>query len=163
VCEIYRDHRKHLFDLFTPSNNSNLRASDKEGQARVAVLFSGGIDSTIIAFFAHRSVYLHLNIRVIEEATLLAMVSRHLPLDEPIDLLNVAFENPRKMQIQVEGNINSLPKKQKKAKMRQMAHTVSGTAQGSNSYRVPDRVAGLEETEELRRLCPGRVWNFVSC
>ncbi|KIM84589.1 hypothetical protein PILCRDRAFT_6217 [Piloderma croceum F 1598] len=115
------------------------RSPDKEGQARVAVLFSGGIDSTILTFFAHR----------------------HLPIDEPIDLLNVAFENPRKMQIQVEGNIASLPKKQKKAKMRQMANTVSGTAQGSNSYRVPDRVTGLEETEELRRLCPGRVWNFV--
>jgi hypothetical protein len=165
VYEIYRDHREHLVGLLhicTPSNNFNLCASDKEGQARVAVLFSGGIDSTILTFFAHRSVYLNLSIRVIEEPLLLAMVSRHLPIDEPIDLLNVAFENPRKVQIQVEGNIASLPKKQKKAKMRQMANTVSGTAQGSNSYRVPDRVTGLEETEELRRLCPGRVWNFVS-
>jgi hypothetical protein len=92
----------------------------------------------------------------------MAMFSRHLPIDEPIDLLNVAFENPRKMQNEVEGNIASLPKKQKKAKMRQMANTVSVTTQSSNSYRVPDRVTGLEETEELRRLCPGRVWNFVS-
>ena len=28
-------------------------------------------------------------------------------------------------------------------------------------YLVPDRVAGLSELEELRRLCPGRQWNFV--
>lgn len=29
-------------------------------------------------------------------------------------------------------------------------------------YLVPDRSAGLCELEELRRLCPGRQWNFVS-
>ncbi|EEB87677.1 hypothetical protein MPER_14901, partial [Moniliophthora perniciosa FA553] len=26
---------------------------------------------------------------------------------------------------------------------------------------VPDRVTGLQELEELRRLCPDRIWNFV--
>lgn len=30
------------------------------------------------------------------------------------------------------------------------------------SYMVPDRVTGLQALEELRQLCPGRVWNFVS-
>ena len=30
------------------------------------------------------------------------------------------------------------------------------------SYNVPDRLTGLQEVEELRRLCPGRTWNFVS-
>jgi hypothetical protein len=29
------------------------------------------------------------------------------------------------------------------------------------SYLVPDRVTGLQELEELRRVCSGRVWNFV--
>ena len=29
------------------------------------------------------------------------------------------------------------------------------------SYLVPDRVTGLQELEELRRICPGRQWNFV--
>ena len=141
-------------------NNFNLCKSDKKGQARVAVLFSGGIDSTVLTFFAHRSVHLHLSMRTIEDAD---YGLRHIPIDEPIDLLNVAFENPRKIQIQAEGNIASLPKKQKKAKMRQMVNTVSRTTQNNNSYQVPDRVTGLEEAEELRRLCPGRVWNFVSC
>ena len=28
-------------------------------------------------------------------------------------------------------------------------------------YLVPDRITGLEEVEELRRLCPERRWNFV--
>lgn len=29
-------------------------------------------------------------------------------------------------------------------------------------YQVPDRITGLKEVDELRRLCPGRTWNFVS-
>jgi hypothetical protein len=28
-------------------------------------------------------------------------------------------------------------------------------------YSVPDRNTGLLELEELRRTCPGRIWNFV--
>jgi asparagine synthetase B (glutamine-hydrolysing) len=43
-------------------------------RARLAILFSGGLDCTIIAGMAHSIV----------------------PIGEPIDLLNVAFENPRK-------------------------------------------------------------------
>ena len=30
------------------------------------------------------------------------------------------------------------------------------------TYNVPDRGTGLQELEELRRLCPHRKWNFVS-
>lgn len=28
-------------------------------------------------------------------------------------------------------------------------------------YGVPDRITGEKSVEELRRLCPGRTWNFV--
>ncbi|KZP32325.1 hypothetical protein FIBSPDRAFT_1020784 [Athelia psychrophila] len=95
-------------------------------QARVAVLFSGGIDCTILAYFA----------------------SQNLPIDEPIDLLNVAFNNPRKLQAQA-----PTTKKKKKDKP-QPANA------NAPSYNVPDRLTGLQEVEELRRLCPGRTWNF---
>ncbi|KII93359.1 hypothetical protein PLICRDRAFT_35559 [Plicaturopsis crispa FD-325 SS-3] len=105
------------------------------GRSRVAVLFSGGIDSTIITYLAHR----------------------HLPVDEPIDLLNVAFENPRKISLQSEGNLGGLSKKAKNAKKRQSA----ANKKVDQSWLVPDRVTGLKEVEELRRLCPGRIWNFV--
>ncbi|KZV77010.1 hypothetical protein PENSPDRAFT_278247 [Peniophora sp. CONT] len=94
------------------------------GRARVAVLFSGGIDSTVCAFLAHR----------------------HVPLDEPIDLLNVAFENPRKLQARKPGR-----------KGRPAPVEVNGQI----DYMVPDRETGLQEVEELRRICPGRTWNFV--
>lgn len=88
---------------------------------------------------------------------------RHISLEEPIDLLNVAFENPRKRQVQLEGNIAALPKKQRKQYLK-----LTGAGSGSDdekqlsSYMVPDRVTGIQEVEELRRLCPGRVWNLVS-
>ncbi|KAJ3545305.1 hypothetical protein NM688_g5640 [Phlebia brevispora] len=111
------------------------REKQDEGKAHVAVLFSGGIDSTMIAYLAHW----------------------HIPPDEPIDLLNVAFENPRKMLVRAEGNIGGLPKREKKQKLK------NGTDYSAIEvdYSVPDRVTGLQELEELRSLCPGRIWNFV--
>ncbi|KAF9270438.1 hypothetical protein L218DRAFT_848553 [Marasmius fiardii PR-910] len=121
----------------------NLRVRDiprirPSKDARVAVLFSGGIDSTIIALLAHRQ--------------------GHIPLDEPIDLLNVAFENPRKIKLKVEGNIGGLSKREQKK--RTLQNDIDSKSEGT-SYMVPDRVTGLQELEELRRLCPGRRWNFV--
>ncbi|KAI0762808.1 asparagine synthase-domain-containing protein [Fomes fomentarius] len=111
------------------------RRESAPGSARVAVFFSGGIDSTMIAYLA----------------------DRHVDPDEPIDLLNVAFENPRKIAVKVEGNIYALPKREKKQKLRDPLDysTVKVT------YDVPDRITGLQEVEELRRLCPTRRWNFL--
>jgi len=81
-------------------------------------------------------------------------------MDEPIDLLNVAFENPRRIRIQKEGNPGGVPKKNRKVQ----PHRTESLKETSEkvSYLVPDRVTGLKELEELRRVCPGRVWNFVS-
>ena len=78
---------------------------------------------------------------------------RYIPADEPIDLLNVAFENPRK---QANG----------KGKAGVKDHTERQedvTPDPSTSYLVPDRKTGLEGLAELRRLCPHRTWNFVRC
>lgn len=85
-------------------------------------------------------------------------IHRHVDPQEPIDLLNVAFENPRKILVQAEGNIGGMPKREKKQKMRERMdyNTIDVT------YHVPDRATGLQELEELRRLCPHRTWNFVS-
>ncbi|KAF9454906.1 hypothetical protein P691DRAFT_799912 [Macrolepiota fuliginosa MF-IS2] len=106
-------------------------------EARVAILFSGGIDSTALCYFA----------------------DRHIPKDEPIDLLNVAFENPRKIKVQIEGNTGALPKHLKRERKKPQLN--GHATQYDTSYMVPDRLSGLEELEELRRVCPGRAWNFV--
>ncbi|KAL4069483.1 asparagine synthase-domain-containing protein [Scleroderma citrinum] len=111
--------------------------SGEQGKARVAVLFSGGIDSTMLAFLA----------------------DRHVPTDEPIDLLNVAFENPRKIQVRLNGNSGALPKRERQKQHKSVDMNV--TNRGPRSYLVPDRITGLQEVEELQRLCPGRTWNFV--
>jgi asparagine synthetase B (glutamine-hydrolysing) len=81
--------------------------------ARVAVLFSGGLDCTILARLCHDL----------------------LPLDQSIDLLNVAFENPR-------------------------IH--SKLQPGESPYELcPDRITGRSSHAELRQVCPGRLWRFV--
>ncbi|KAH9996543.1 asparagine synthase-domain-containing protein, partial [Russula vinacea] len=123
----------------SPSRDKARSASSVS--ARVAVLFSGGIDSTICAFLA----------------------AQHVPLDEPIDLLNIAFENPRKIRVQVDGNVGGIKKKKKKINALQNDRPIEGRVSGryDPDYLVPDRSAGLNELEELRRLCPGRQWNFV--
>jgi len=117
------------------SPSINEAGSARSVSARVAVLFSGGIDSTVCAFLAHR----------------------HVPPDEPIDLLNVAFENPRKIRLQIDGNVGGIKKALRRVKPKE--GLVSGRY--DPDYLVPDRSAGLSELEELRRLCPGRQWNFV--
>lgn len=90
--------------------------------AKIAVLFSGGLDCTILARLAHDT----------------------LPLHEPIDLLNVSFENPRV----------AAALKAKSAK--------ENTEMGSIYENCPDRITGRAGHAELRRVCPGRVWRFVA-
>ena len=81
--------------------------------AKAAVLFSGGLDCTILARLCHDL----------------------LPLEEDIDLLNVAFENPR-----VHGKLEA----------------------GVSPYELcPDRITGRDSHAELERVCPGRRWRFV--
>ena len=82
--------------------------------ARLAILFSGGLDCTLLARVAHDI----------------------LPLSFSIDLLNVAFENPRAM----------------KAK----ANDVS-------PYEIcPDRITGRTTFAELWSTCSARSWRFVA-
>lgn len=82
-------------------------------EASVAVLFSGGLDCTILARMCHDLI----------------------PLNKPIDLLNVAFENPR-----IHGKLDP----------------------GSSPFELcPDRITGRASHAELIKVCPGRAWQFV--
>jgi asparagine synthetase B (glutamine-hydrolysing) len=86
--------------------------------ARLAILFSGGLDCTVLARISHAL----------------------LPASEPIDLLNVAFQNPR-------------------------IHKASNTdaeAFEAALESCPDRVTGRASYAELCQVCPGRQWRFVA-
>jgi asparagine synthetase B (glutamine-hydrolysing) len=98
---------------------------------KVAILFSGGLDCTVVA----------------------RMTNDLLPAGDHIDLLNVAFENPRVVQA---------------AKARPNDKGVTVHSGGTDAQDIksayescPDRITGRKALEELRRVCPGRVWRFV--
>ncbi|CAK7234015.1 hypothetical protein SCUCBS95973_008792 [Sporothrix curviconia] len=81
---------------------------------RVAVLFSGGLDCTVLARMAHDV----------------------LPADQGIDLINVAFENPRVK-----------------------AHL----AEGADVYEAcPDRITGRASLAALQTACHDRAWRFLA-
>ena len=89
-----------------------------ESDTRVAVLFSGGLDCTVLARLSHDL----------------------LPPEHAIDLLNVAFENPR------------------------VAAQLHKEAKGApvDVYEAcPDRITGRKAFAELRKLCPERVFRFI--
>ena len=90
---------------------------------KVAVLFSGGVDCAVLARIAHDI----------------------LPQHFEIDLLNVAFENPRTVaaaKVAVQDKMIPYP---------------------DNPFAsCPDRLTGLSTYDELRRTCTGRLWRFVS-
>ncbi|OAV96015.1 hypothetical protein, variant [Puccinia triticina 1-1 BBBD Race 1] len=88
-----------------------------EHDSKVAILFSGGLDCTTLAFLAHF----------------------HVPLGESIDLVNVAFENPRAASNARRNNKVINP----------------------DVFSVPDRHTGEESWKELCQLTPGRTWRFV--
>ncbi|KAK8196733.1 hypothetical protein M8818_006900 [Zalaria obscura] len=82
----------------------------------LAVLFSGGLDCTVLARLAHDIV----------------------DSGESIDLLNVAFQNPR-------------------------VHRQAETDPNYSPYELcPDRITGRASFAELQRVCPDRHWRFVA-
>lgn len=100
--------RKRVLDLRAFPHSSHHQQDD--AKARVGVLFSGGLDC----------------------ATLALLASHILPEQEPIDLLNVAFENPR-----------------------------TQAKEGQDVYEVPDRITARSTYSDLCRLQPQRRWNLV--
>ncbi|KAF2722756.1 asparagine synthase related protein [Polychaeton citri CBS 116435] len=87
-------------------------------RAKLAVLFSGGLDCTVLARLCHDI----------------------LPVNEPIDLLNVAFENPR---IHKPDRDQATPP--------------------TNFYECcPDRRTGRASYSELQAVCSDRPWRFVA-
>ncbi|WFC95673.1 hypothetical protein MBRA1_002326 [Malassezia brasiliensis] len=91
---------------------SHIRSAptQRADDAHVAVLFSGGLDCTVLA----------------------ALADAHVPPAQAIDLVNVAFENPRTL-----------------------------AAHARETYAVPDRLTARASAAELRTRAPHRRWRLV--
>jgi len=113
---------------------------------RVAVLYSGGLDCTILARISHSI----------------------LPPDQEIDLINVAFENPR--VVQAAKNLKNL----RSSRNRQIVNPpeksglVEVISSGEELFEIspyetcPDRETGRKTFQELIKICPKRMWRFVA-
>ncbi|PWY98259.1 hypothetical protein BCV70DRAFT_202039 [Testicularia cyperi] len=141
--------------------------TDQDGvEARIAVLFSGGLDCTTLALLA----------------------DRYVPEGQPIDLLNVAFENVRAIEaakrhklqqrqaaarpkpgkksrkISTVERADSLASEVEKVALEDKAPDVQAAGEEDEAisiYEVPDRVTGRSSLLELQKLAPKRRWNFV--
>lgn len=103
-----------VLDIPEPPTSTDTPASI---DIRVAILFSGGLDCTVLA----------------------RMADELLPDSQGIDLVNVAFQNPRVAAQHKGGN---------------------GT---DDSYeKCPDRQTGRKALAELKTACPTRLWRFIA-
>lgn len=133
-------------------------------EAHVAVLFSGGLDCTTLALLA----------------------DRYVPPDQPIDLLNVGFENVRAIEAakherekRLRASLKPANKKHGKGRLGnsvgsngdahrstelrapEQSPAVEEEETSNDIYAVPDRITGLASYAELCQLAPNRRWNFV--
>ncbi|XP_075464513.1 asparagine synthetase domain-containing protein 1 [Ascaphus truei] len=123
--------------LCLPRDKDHL-VSEGERKANVAILFSGGIDSMILA----------------------ALADRHVPLEESIDLLNVAFMMKAPKKHKAPTKKNSKYKKQGGS----FSPVPTDNLDPPNSWSpfdVPDRITGRAGLDELKAISPTRTWNFV--
>lgn len=92
-------------------------------------MFSGGLDCICLA----------------------ALASQHLPNTESIDLLNVAFENPRIEKAKTQPiKKNKNKKKNKKEGGEEKEKKVVVEEPARSIYDTPDRLTGREGVKELR-------------
>lgn len=115
--------------------------SISQKKAHVAVLFSGGIDSMVIA----------------------ALADKHVPLEEPIDLLNVAF------MMKEQAKHKGTTKRHTSHEVQPDWHCPQGSFRDLDAdpgtrlhcFDVPDRITGRAGLKELEAINPSRTWNFV--
>nr|XP_004660272.2 asparagine synthetase domain-containing protein 1 [Jaculus jaculus] len=105
-------------------------------KANVAILFSGGIDSMVIATLA----------------------DRHIPPGEPIDLLNVAFISKEEIRPASRNEKRIKQTNHCETLCREFSRNAAAAHPGTN---VPDRITGRAGLKELQAINPSRTWNFV--
>lgn len=114
-----------------PQEQTSATSLSHVKEARIGVLFSGGIDSMMIS----------------------ALADKFVPEDEAIDLINVAFEQKPPLN-------SSQNKDRRKTKLRQ-GNARQVAMETPRKFDVPDRLTGISGLEELQRQNPTRQWNFI--
>ncbi|XP_063197697.1 asparagine synthetase domain-containing protein 1 [Chroicocephalus ridibundus] len=134
--------KRRVLSLFREQDQKTREVpSMSNGKAHVAVLFSGGVDSMVIA----------------------ALADKHVPLEEPIDLLNVAFMI--KEQAKQKGNTKKHSNQEVQLDLLcpqescKDLHAKIGAH--LSCFDVPDRITGRAGLKELEAINPSRTWNFV--
>nr|XP_009672154.1 PREDICTED: asparagine synthetase domain-containing protein 1 [Struthio camelus australis]XP_009672155.1 PREDICTED: asparagine synthetase domain-containing protein 1 [Struthio camelus australis] len=134
--------KKRVLALFRVKDGKTREIpSTPTSKAHVAVLFSGGIDSMVIA----------------------ALADQHVPLEEPIDLLNVAFKikgqskqkraSKKHIDQEIQLDLLSCQENYEGVDVKTDDHLIC--------FDVPDRITGRAGLKELKAINPLRTWNFV--
>ncbi|OLY83935.1 Asparagine synthetase domain-containing protein 1 [Smittium mucronatum] len=123
----------NLYQVLKKSVEVRVNSSPGAG---LSILFSGGLDCMVLAALTHET----------------------LPIDQPIELINVSFENPRILT-----HSKSKFKKVNPLKMKSSdPENFDGSSDSrTKKFRVPDRVTGLDGLKELRSVFPNRSWNWI--
>ncbi|NWU48409.1 ASND1 protein, partial [Dromas ardeola] len=134
--------KRRVLSLFREQDQKTREVpSMSNRKAHVAVLFSGGIDSMVIA----------------------ALADKHVPLEEPIDLLNVAFMI--KEQAKRKGNTRKHSNREVQLDLlfpqENCKDLDAKTGAYLSCFDVPDRITGRAGLKELEAINPSRTWNFV--
>ncbi|NWS38265.1 ASND1 protein, partial [Probosciger aterrimus] len=134
--------KRRVFSLFRAEDRETREVpSMSNRKAHIAVLFSGGIDSMVIA----------------------ALADKHVPLEEPIDLLNVAFM--LKEQAKQKGTSKNHTNREVQLDLlcpQESCQDLDAKTRACFScFDVPDRITGRAGLKELEAINPSRTWNFV--
>ncbi|CAD6503508.1 BgTH12-03170 [Blumeria graminis f. sp. triticale] len=126
--------RHHLIESVRLRVSNILQLNPSEGSGvSIAILFSGGLDCSVLARIVHDI----------------------LPAHEDVDLINVAFENPRAV---------NAAKNQSSNKDTSLHVTATGHEDRENNpyENCPDRKTGRKSLMEIQSICPGRTWRFLA-
>jgi asparagine synthetase B (glutamine-hydrolysing) len=133
----------HLSESLKPRilNILSPPGTEESQKVRLAILFSGGLDCTVLARLAHDI----------------------LPLGQEIDLLNVAFENPRVIKAAQTGPRSKKGKEPPQTPLQIDTLDITASKSKISPYEsCPDRETGRKAHHELQNVCPDRTWRFVA-
>ncbi|XP_064925927.1 asparagine synthetase domain-containing protein 1 [Columba livia] len=134
--------KRRVLSLFRDEDQkTRLVPSTSNTKAHIAVLFSGGIDSMVIA----------------------ALADKHVPVGEPIDLLNVAFliKEQAKQKRTSKEHANQEVQLDLLCPQESCKDLDAKTVAHLSCFAVPDRITGRAGLKELEAINPSRTWNFV--